>query len=63
MPIYKRGRIARVQEEAKHMIEEGKEDGFAMMMHNLERTLDEMVDKAKVEGKLEMIRELLDLGI
>ncbi|WCN36224.1 hypothetical protein [Aneurinibacillus uraniidurans] len=34
-----------------------------MMMHNLERTLDEMMDKAKVEGKLEMIKKLLDLGI
>ncbi|WCN36229.1 hypothetical protein [Aneurinibacillus uraniidurans] len=45
------------------MIEEGKESEFIMMMHNLERTLDEMMDKAKVEGNLEMIKKLLDLGI
>ncbi|WP_096466222.1 hypothetical protein [Aneurinibacillus soli] len=49
------------------MIEEGKEDGFAMMMHNLERTLDEMVDKARLEGKeegkLELIKKLVALGV
>lgn len=56
-----------IQEEAKRMIEEGKEDGFAMMMHNLERTLDEMVDKARLEGKeegkLELIKKLVALGV
>ncbi|BAU28469.1 putative transposase/invertase (TIGR01784 family) [Aneurinibacillus soli] len=38
-----------------------------MMMHNLERTLDEMVDKARLEGKeegkLELIKKLVALGV
>ncbi|GEN36474.1 hypothetical protein [Aneurinibacillus danicus] len=37
------------------------------MRHNLERTLDEMIEKVeargKDEGKLEMIRKLFSLGI
>lgn len=60
-----------MREEAKRIIEQAKEGEIEMMMHNLERTLDEMVEKAeargkdkgRMEGKLEVVKNLLRLGI
>lgn len=68
-----------MREETKRIIEQAEEGEIEIMMHNLERTLDEMIEKAeargkdkgriegkvegKVEGKLEMIQNLLRLGI
>lgn len=64
-----------IREETRKVIEQTKEGEVETMMHNLERTLDDMIEKAeargkdkgrtegKLEGKLEVVKNLLRLGI
>ncbi|ERI07113.1 Rpn family recombination-promoting nuclease/putative transposase [Aneurinibacillus aneurinilyticus] len=60
-----------LQDQTRKAIEQTREGEVEMMMHNLERTLDDMIEKAeargeakgKVEGKLEVVKNLLRLGI
>lgn len=56
-----------LQDQTRKAIEQAKEGEVEMMMHNLERTLDDMIERAEArgeaKGKLEVVKNLLRLGI